>query len=599
MKLINKIALISASAFVLTACQPDLLDTNPYDKVATESMWKNESLADMGVNGVYSALRQARVAHELFVHDAFGFTGQARDAQPLLNGTATAGYDLFSNSWKELYEGISRANDALANLPNVPMEAAKIDRLTAECKFLRAYYYFRLNRVFQGVPVYLEPIDDADCTKGRETADAVWTVIINDLTDCINSANLPGKYAAKDAGYGRATKGAAYALRGQVYMWKKDYKNAEADFRAVGTLGFSLYQGTYKSLFKEANEQCDEMIFSEQNMGEKDYGSKTQFWLGSRVSFGSCWNSYLPHPNFVESYECQDGTPFNWNNFLPGYNAMTPKERIVFFLRDTIGNGYENYPEGFKEKLRIGFKNAEKAGADMSKYLPQGNEARLRAAYDNRDPRLEQTIITPYAEYKGAIGSNEHTYTLRWPCSPSDEVEPYDLKTDTQTFFYYLYRKFVAEGASEFPNREYGPIDYPLIRYADVVLMLAEAINEQRFDAEAVDLVNSVRNRAGVAPLQTTDATKPTYVSGQDNLRERIRNERRWEFPIEGINPYDEIRWRTLKDKVCFTGNGSKQIWGEVVNPYSWKGDYVYTWAIPSTERERNPNIQQNDGWID
>lgn len=598
MKLIHKIAFISASALLLAACQSDLLDTNPYDKVATESMWTNESLADMGVNGVYAALRQARVAHELFVHDAFGFTGQGRDPQPLLSGTATAGYDLFSNSWKEFYEGISRANDAIANLNKVPMDAAKIERLTAECKFLRAYYYFRLNRVFQGVPLYLEPVEDAECTRGREPAGAVWQAIINDLTDCINSANLPARYAAKDADYGRATKGAAYALRGQTYMWMQDYKNAEADFRQVGNLGFSLFPGSYKELFKEANEQSDEMIFSEQNIGVQDYGSKTQFWLGSRVSFGSCWNSYLPHPDFVESYECRDGTPFNWNDFLPGYNSMTPKERIVFFLRDTVGNGYEDFPDEFKEKLRIGFKNAAKAGAKMDLYLPQGNEARLRRAYDNRDPRLEQTVITPYAQYKGAIGSTDHTYTLRWPCAPSDEVEPYDLRTDSQTFFYYLYRKFVAEGASEQLNREYGPVDYPLIRYADVVLMLAEAINEQRFDTEAIDLVNSVRNRAGVAPLQHTDPSLPTYVSGQDNLRERIRNERRWEFPVEGINPYDEMRWKTLKEKVCFTGNGSKQIWGEVVNAYAWKGDYIYTWAIPSTECERNPDITQNDGWI-
>lgn len=233
----------------------------------------------------------------------------------------------------------------------------------------------------------------------------------------------------------------------------------------------------------------------------------------------------------------------------------------------------------------------------MSKYLPSGNEARLRKAYENRDPRLEATVITPYAEYNGAIGSKEYTYTLRWPATNSDEVEPYDLRTDSQTLFYYLYRKFVAEGSSETPNREYCPWDYPLIRYADVVLMLAEAINEQGFKQEAVDLVNSVRERAGAALLQTTDAGKPTYVSGQENMRTRIRNERRWELSLEGVNLYDEIRWRTIGDW-CKTGDGSKEIWGTVVNPFSWGGDYLYTWAIPSTECERNSNLVQNEGWI-
>ena len=239
MKLVNKILVVTAVASVMTACKPDLLDTNPYDKVGSGAMWGNETMCDMGVNGIYATLREAKVAHEMFTQDAMGFAGQARDPQDLLNGTITAGNSLFSDTWKQLYEGIHRANDAIAHLPEAPLDDAKKDRLIAESKFLRAYYYFRLNRVFQGVPVYLEPVEDSECTNGRETADKVWEVIISDLNDCINSANLPNKYAKGDANYGRATKGAAYALLGQTYMWMKDYAKAEAALRKVGDVGFA------------------------------------------------------------------------------------------------------------------------------------------------------------------------------------------------------------------------------------------------------------------------------------------------------------------------------------------------------------------------
>ena len=596
MKIVNNILVIAAVASAMTACKPDLLDTNPYDKVGSETMWGNETMCDMGVNGIYATLREAKVVHEMFTQDAMGFAGQARDPQALLNGTITASNSLFSDTWKQVYEGIHRANDAIFNLPGAPIDEAKKDRLMAESKFLRAYYYFRLNRVFQGVPVYLEPVEDSECTNARETVDKVWEVILSDLNDCVNSTNLPNKYVGGDPNYGRVTKGAAYALMGQTYMWMKDYPNAEKALRKVGELGFALFQGEYKQLFKEANEDCDEMIFSEQNIGVNGYGGKTEFWLGSRVSFGSCWNSYLPSVHWVESFECVDGTPFNWNDFLPGYNEMTPLERVAFFLRDTVGE-WETYPNEIKDKLRIGFKQAIANGADISKYIPSGNEARLRKAYESRDPRLLATVITPYSEYRGAIGSNEYTYTLRWPTTQSDEAVPFDLRTDSQTYFYYLYRKFVAEGASETPNREYCPTDYPLIRYADVVLMLAEAINEQGFKQEAVDLVNMVRQRAGIALLQTTDTSKPTFVSSQDNMRTRIRNERRWELPLEGVNLYDEIRWKTMGDW-CKAGNGSKEIWGTIVNPYSWAGDHIYVWPIPTTECERNDNLIQNTGWI-
>ena len=137
----------------------------------------------------------------------------------------------------------------------------------------------------------------------------------------------------------------------------------------------------------------------------------------------------------------------------------------------------------------------------------------------------------------------------------------------------------------------------PIIRYADVLLMWAEALNEQNFSTEAVGLVNQVRARAGVALLQTTNAAAPTYVNSQGALRDRIRDERRREFPNEGINYFDEIRWKTWKDKVFFTGNGGKHIWGSNQFTYTFAGDYLYTWPIPQVEIERNPNLEQNPGW--
>lgn len=102
MKLVNKILVVTAVASVMTACKPDLLDTNPYDKVGSGAMWGNETMCDMGVNGIYATLREAKVAHEMFTQDAMGFAGQARDPQDLLNGTITAGNSLFSDTWKQL-----------------------------------------------------------------------------------------------------------------------------------------------------------------------------------------------------------------------------------------------------------------------------------------------------------------------------------------------------------------------------------------------------------------------------------------------------------------------------------------------------------------
>ena len=584
MKKITLLVIIT-TASVLIGCRNDLLDTAPFDSVGSEKMWRTESLADLGVVGVYNTLRYDYSGLNRWYLDQDGFTGMNRGTTTLTNGTVTASDAFFVNYWRHNYEGIHRANDAIKNLREVaPLSPDKKNRLLAECRFLRALFYFNLNQVFKGVPVYLEPVTVQYVNRGRETEQKVWEIVITDLTDCINESSLPNTYTQGKEFSGRVTKAAVYALRGKTYLFMKNFASAEADFRKAGESGPALFQGEYKFLFKETNEQDPEMVFSVQNIGVSGLGSVTQLYCGSRIVFGSGWNTYMPHPDFVDSFERKDGSRFNWNDFLPGFNSMTPAQRTVFFLRDGLTAAEIN-----------SFKNR---GADMTKYLPAGNEERIRKVYEDRDPRLMALVVTPYSSFSGAFGTTPYTYTLRWPYRGGDTSAPFDLRTDTNSLFYYLWRKWVYEGASETPDRNYGPIDQPLIRYADVVLMLAEAINEQRFSDEAISLVNSVRTRAGVIALQRADASKPTYVSNQADLRERIRNERRWELALEGINLFDEMRWGTWKEKKFTPGNGIKQIWGTVTSPYSWRGDYLYNWAIPQTEVERNRNLIQNPGWI-
>ncbi|MDR0700420.1 MAG: RagB/SusD family nutrient uptake outer membrane protein [Tannerella sp.] len=586
MKRLNKIILsvFAVSMILFTGCRENLMDLSPYSSVSSGNMWTTENLADQGVIGIYNVLRSSYVAFNMYEYEAYGISADERDQLAYTKGTVTASSSLFSTCWQNHYEGIHRANDAITNLNKAPLSDAKLGRLVAEAKFFRAFFYYKLNMLFKGVPLYLEPTELEDFTKTQESEAAIWNTVITDLTDCINEPNLPDRYEKGDGNFGRITKSAAYALRGKVYLWTKEWAKADADLAKVGGMGHKLFEGGYKQLFKEANEQCEEMIFSLQCIGESGYGNAFSFRYGSRVAFGSCWNTYLVNADFVESYECADGAKFNWNDYIPGYNEMKPEARAVYFLRDNMTDNEKTAQNN--------------QGADLSKYLPEGNEARILKAYENRDPRLAASIITPYSTYTGATGASTYTYTLRWPYRGFDASDPFDLRTDTNNRFYYLFRKFVAEGAAEIPNREYSPIDIPLIRYADVVLSRAEAINEQGFSQSAVDLVNLVRARAGVALLQTTDASKPTYVNNQADMRERIRNERRWEFCGEGVNFFDEIRWQTLHETKYFQGSGLKQIWGLPQFTNSWGGQHFYRWPVPSAEQQMNTNLVQAPGWI-
>lgn len=569
----------------LNSCNSDFLDTVPNDAVSSENVWTSSSLAKKVVDGVYNILLDDydNNPHE-GLWDAYSILldidkNWMTANIPLLAGVATPSSDQFSRFWKRFYEGVHRTNDVIANISKVPdMSDEDKAKYIAECKFLRAWFYMRLNILWKGVPLYLEPVEVAECTKGRSSESQVWDAVITDLTACINEQNLPLKYNSGNSDYGRITKGAAYALRGKAYLWMKEYGKAEQDFKSVGTCGYSLFPN-FGTLFKEANERCDEMIFSVQCVEVTGLGNVKHWTFGSRVTKGSSWSNYLPNPDFVDSYEFANGKTFNFDDVLPGYSNMTPKQRSVYFLRDNMTTNEIGIMTTF--------------GSDMSKYLPNGNEARIKAAYVDRDPRMLKTIITPYSTFLGGVTGQAIDYTLRWPYRGSDAAEPYDVRTDTNSKFYYLIRKFVYEGV-EHTIRNASPIDMPLIRYADVLLNLAEALNEQGKTDEAIGYVNMVRSRAGVAKLNSNNYTT---VTGQDDLRKRIQNERYWELAGEDVMYFDELRWGTWKDKKFSPGNGLTEIWGTVSYTYSWVGEQGWTWAIPAAEMEMNTNLEQNSGW--
>jgi starch-binding outer membrane protein, SusD/RagB family len=589
MKNMRKIFLFfTLIVLVFTSCQKDLLDTTPYDQLSSENMWTTDNLTDLGVNSIYAALRLGQNTGsasglELYQYDRYSYGCMQRDGtDAFLLGTITPSNALFSSNWRNFYEGVIRANNAIANITaKSPSATTKKARLIAESKFLRAYYYFRLNQVWKGVPIYTEPLKYDQFTKARSTEQEVWDLVIKDLSDAIAETNLPTKYPKGNINFGRATKAAAYALRGKVYLYLNKWTEAANDFAQVQTAGHALFTD-YKMLFKESNEQSDEMIFSIQNTGIVNLGSTTQFFCGTRSAFGSNWNTYLVSPNGVDLFENIDGSKFSWNTIIPGFSAMTARERQVYFMRDNLTTAEINARKTL--------------GADMTKYLPTGNEARIKKAFENRDKRLAASVITPYSTYNGVFGAAPATVTSRFPYRAEGATNG-DLRTDTQAEFFYLHRKFVYEGNVELLNRAYGPIDFPVIRYADVLLMWAEALVEMNDIAGALQKVNLVRSRAGIATLQTTDLTKATYVSGQSNLRDRIRNERRIEFFNEGVNYFDELRWKTWKESKFAGVNGYRSAWGHNIANYTWGGDHFYVWPIPQAEIQINSKLVQNPGW--
>ena len=196
--------------------------------------------------------------------------------------------------------------------------------------------------------------------------------------------------------------------------------------------------------------------------------------------------------------------------------------------------------------------------------------------------------------YTGGASGAAVDYTYRFPyrdwASPS-----FDLNNWTTAYMFYPIRKFVTSGR-EFLNVLYNPVDIPIIRFADVLLCLAEALNEQGKWQEAVTFVNMVRDRAGVALLNAA-GNEYTAVASVDEMRDRIRAEKRWELACEDQLYTEELRWGTWKDNKFASGNGLLQVWGAPLYEYIWGGNAYNKWAIPRSETEKNTNLEQNDYW--
>ena len=100
--------------------------------------------------------------------------------------------------------------------------------------------------------------------------------------------------------------------------------------------------------------------------------------------------------------------------------------------------------------------------------------------------------------------------------------------------------------------------------------------------------------RVGAQALNSNDYTT---VNGLDDMRQRIRKERYWELAFEEYMFFDELRWGTWKEKKFYEGNGLMEVWGNTTYSYMWGGDYLWKWAVPASEMEKNSNLVQNEGW--
>ena len=421
-------------------------------------------------------------------------------------GIMTTNWNI-NDMWVRLYNCLSRVNAAIDALNTMDDSYTLKAQRLGEMKFLRAYGHFLLKRLYKNVPFVVAPnMTEADYKALRNdtyTNDESWQLIADDLEYAYSV--LPATQADK----GRPTQASAAALLAKVYLYKA-YRQDDPASHAVTEIN--------RDDLQKVLTYTDEAIYQ-----AGGYGLEEDFH-----------NNFRPEPQYENGkesvwamqYSTNDGT--NLGNCNWSYGLMVP--------------GIEGVTDGgcdfYKPSQNI--VNAFRTNADGLPYITDFNQKDFDAATDNADPRLWLTVGIagfPYMFNPKYIMARTHDW------SRSNGLYGYNvtLKHNVDPDGGYLIRSKLWFGS---------PMNRIVLRYADVLLMRAEALAQLGQNHEAIELVNRLRNRASrsTAMLAGYDVNYgakirvKAYTDDNDALA-RVKMERRLELAMESERFFDLVRW--------------------------------------------------------
>ena len=509
-----------------TACNKDLLNTIPNDRISAEIYWETDKDAILGANAVYPYLEGVwNYVHWDAMSDIGHVTLTWRDESSIEKGSFDAMLPRVSSDWNEAYKGIQTANSFLQNVEKVKTgDPALIERLKAEVRVLRSYLYVKLAALYGDVPLITKELTvEESRTVSKTPVAQIWDFILKELDE--SAAILPVSQADK----GRITKGAALALKARAMLYAGRYAEAAAAAKAVMDLQvYSLYPA-YEKLFSYEAEGNPEIVLDRQYV--KDIQRNNMFSLTTPNSIFPQVNSFVPTKQAVDGYEMTNG------------------------------------------------KNISDPASGFDPYDP----------YKNRDPRMKYTLFTI-----GDVLPNNAIYDSRPGSGTADAIGQSENATSTG----FNVKKYLNKEDMAQPNN--GGINLILIRYADVLLMYAEAkIEGNQMDQSVLDAINEIRQRPDV------NMPPITALSSQEEMRQVVRHERQVELAFEGLRYFDIRRWRIAETVVpgivygmTYTDvNGDLKTVTQVGFQKVFKKNRDYLWPIPQRETELNPNLVQNPNW--
>jgi hypothetical protein len=575
MKKICLFILLLLQPFLYNSC--DYLEKPPSDDITVDLTFQNIITAKRVLNNLYWEVRQAaynlhsrRVLYATGADDAIAgysiwgnkFHEGAWTADDNRNAGDNSENDVPTvNFWNNTYKRIRRVNLFLENLGRAEGDEVEKELMFHEGRFLRAFFYAELIRRFGGVILMESSIDpnyySILTNQSRNTFAESVEWVINELDEV--AKGLPEIRSTAETG--RATSAAAYAVKARFLLTVAS-PLFNTDSPVLPDYTEIQYWGNYdRERWKAAADAARMIMNMSQNYGLDmeiyDQTNPTSFDnyfkrfsnIFFKVGRESVW---ICHPE----YEWDGRMVPYYNRSAQGWNWINPTMELADQYEMTNGKLPSEPDSGFD------FNNP-------------GN---------NRDPRFKATISYPGAQY------NRYNF-YPWVGGTSSHLESQKTGFCIQK---YVDEEYNAAISGLVVRRNVTH----LFRYSEILLTFAEAQNEYAGpNAEVYDAVNAIRERVGMPAL-------PTGLN-QEQMREKIRHERRVELAFEDLRFFDVRRWRIAEETLNGYLHGYDVTKGEnsgfyskvtVGNPIKFEKKH-YLYPLSTQEILLNPALQQNPGW--
>ena len=334
--------------------------------------------------------------------NAFDRRGKNANQNRLTNGTLLANNGVIDSYWKGSYIRIAISNDFLENIERVEMSETGKKRMIADVRFIRACQYFYLSQFWGAVPLVTKTLTPEEANVVTKTSKAeIINFIIKEFTEA--AADLPRYKDIPASEFGRASKQAALAFLGRIYLAEKKYTEASTAYKQIIEFGDNIIDPNYASIFNTTNETSAENIFSVQYYEGLAGNALPQHAL---PAVKSGWHIVNPLESLAINYDFTDGTPFSYDDprFNPKNMAANRDPRFAAtLLYDGCmfgGKVYDCHPDHNTSIDQLTYsKQATRTGYGLRKFFDENFSGDLASGFGGNLPIIRYAeVLLSYLE---------------------------------------------------------------------------------------------------------------------------------------------------------------------------------------------------------